>query len=157
MFYNKATLWRGGASSGGFSYRYWRFQINSANGDAWYGGAAEVELRGSIGGADLSSPSSFVTSNTTDYPGYPLINAVDNRLSTIWSTLANPSFPYYITVDLGSELSVVEVAFAPQDVRRAPDSLSIYGSNDGSTFTLVRTFTGLSSGWSTSVLRAFTL
>ena len=157
MFYNKATLWRGGASSGGFSYRYWRFQINSANGDSGYGGAAEVELRGSIGGADLSYPSSFVTSNITNYPGYPLTNVVDNRLSTFWTTTVNPSFPYYITVDLGSELSVVEVAFAPETVTRAPRSLSIYGSNDGSTFTLVRTFTGLSSGWSNSVLRAFTL
>ena len=157
MFYNKATLWRGGASSGGFSYRYWRFQINSANGDSAYGGAAEIELRGSIGGSDLSSPSSLVTSDASSYPGHPLTNVVDNRLSTVWATTGNPSFPYYITVDLGSELSVVEVAFAPETVTRAPQSLSIYGSNNGSTFTLVRTFAGLSSGWSNSVLRAFTL
>ena len=157
MFYNKATLWRGGASSGDFSYRYWRFQINSANGDVEYGQVVEVELRGSIGGADLSAPSSPVTSSHGDYPGYPLTNAVDNSLSTSWVTPANPSFPYSITVDLGSQLRVVEVAFAPQTVARAPQSLSIYGSNDGSTFTLVRTFTGLSSGWSNSVLRAFTL
>ena len=157
MFYNKATLWRGGASSGGFSYRYWRFQINNANGDSEYGGAAEVELRGSIGGSDLSSPSSVVTTDAVTYPGYLISNVVDNNLYTFWITAANPSFPYSITVDLGSQLSVVEVAFAPQTVTRAPNSLSIYGSNNGSTFTLVRTFTGLSSGWSNSVLRAFTL
>ena len=157
MFYNKATLWRGGASSGGFSYRYWRFQINSANGPSEYGGAAEVELRGSIGGADLSSPSSSVTSNAVSYPGYLLTNVVDNSRSTVWATTVNPPFPYNLTVDLGSQRSVVEVAFAPEVVARAPNSLSIYGSNDGSTFTLVRTFTGLSSGWSASVLRAFTL
>ena len=157
MFYNKATLWRGGASSGGFSYRYWMFQIDSANVDSSYGGAIEVELRGSIGGADLSSPSSYVTSSIGAYAGYPLTNAIDNSLSSPWITTNNPSFPYSMTVDLGSQLSVVEVAFAPQLVARAPSSLSIYGSNNGSTFTLVRTFTGLSSGWSDSVLRAFTL
>lgn len=157
MFYNKATLWRGGASSGGFSYRYWRFQINSANGDVTYGGAVEIELRGSIGGSDLSSTSSGVTTDAVSHSGYPTPNVVDNNLSTVWLTTVYPSFPYSITVDLGSQLSVVEVAFAPQTVIRAPSSLSIYGSNNGSTFTLVRTFTGLSSGWSDSVLRAFTL
>lgn len=157
MFYNKATLWRGGASSGGFSYRYWTFQINSANGNNLFGGAAEIELRGSIGGSDLSSPSSVVTTSAGSYHGYPVTAVVDNNPSTSWLTNTNPSFPYSLTVDLGSQLSVVEVAFAPQEVPLAPSSLSIYGSNNGSTFTHVRTFTGLSSGWSASVLRAFTL
>ena len=157
MFYNKATLWRGASSSGGASYRYWVFQVNSANGDTSYGGAAEIELRGSIGGPDLLSTSSPVSANISAYPGYPVQNVVDNDLSTFWLTSENPAFPYQIAVDLGSQLNVVEVAFAPQIPVRAPSSLSIYGSNDGSTFTLVRTFTGLSGGWSASVLRAFTL
>ena len=157
MFYNKATLWRGASSSGGASYRYWMFQINSANGDVEYGGAAEIELRGSIGGSDLSSPSSLVTSYAGSYPGYPPTYTVDNIISNVWFTPINPTFPYQVTVDLGSQLNVVEVAFAPISVTRAPSSLSIYGSNDGSTFTLVRTFTGLYSGWSNNVLRAFTL
>lgn len=157
MFYNKATLWRGTSSSGGTSYRYWKFQVNSSNGGVVYGSVAEIELRGSIGGSDLSSPSSVVTTDAGSYPGYPTSNVVDNNLSTFWITSENPAFPYQITVDLGSQLNVVEVAFAPQNTVIAPSSLSIYGSNDGSTFTLVRTFTGLTSGWSDLVLRSFTL
>lgn len=146
-----------GAQSG--AYRYWRILVFSNNGDANYVAISEVELRATIGGADVTTPATTVTSSgsydTTTQPNL----AVDNiNPSRGWISDASSAFPRWLQFDLGSVVEIKSVSISAATFSGstwAPKDFSIQGSNDGANFTTVKSFS--STGWAKSETRVFNL
>lgn len=138
-----------GASTSAPAYRYWRIYVQINDGDATYMSLAEIELRGSIGGADLTT-SSTPTTQSSLFSGYPASNTVDNNTSqsSIWlNNYTDPPVNHWCRYDLGSPQTVAQVAMYPQSdaLPRAPKDFIIQGSSDGTSFTDVKAFTGITN------------
>ena len=145
------------------TYRYWRIYITANNGDA-YNSIQEIELRGSIGGADLTTPdtpssqSSYYANN--DARAY---RAIDNDLT-------DPSFktwvsdgsalPQWIYFDLGVATPVAELVMWCQAYSggpaRAPKDFLIEGGSDSVNWTPVASIVG-QTGWVVGTPRSFAL
>lgn len=142
-----------GAQSG--AYRYWRILVSSNNGDTNVLGIAEVELRGSVGGADLTASSTPVT-GSTNMADYEPTRTIDNDYYSWW--WAYTSFPQWLVFDLATSKDVKSIAITSISIfgsARAPKDFSIQGSNDGVNFTTVKSFS--STGWAASETRVFNL
>lgn len=137
------------------SYRYWRIQWTApGSGSDGFLDCREIELRGSVGGSDLTSPSTAITNSTALWASFGSTpgQLVDNNTSVICTSGYFPNST--TTFDLVTSQSVAEFAYMTANVSRAPQGLSIYGSNDGSSFTLLKAYTGI-SGWSSGVYKTF--
>lgn len=144
-----------GARASGAQYRYWRIYVSANNGAVGYTIIVEVELRGSGGGADLTSPSTATTESSSAASGYEGAKTVDNSLATLWQ--ANESSGAWVRYDLGTAQPVAQVAIYPYSPlpAAAPKDFTIQGSNDGATFSDVKSFTGV-TGW-TAAWKTFDL
>ena len=131
----------------GPTYRYWRLSISAQNGDTSYAGLGEIQLRPVVGGATATTTQTPVSSSIASYAGYPLSNLVDGNLSTDWLSASAPAFPFTVTLDLGTPTAITEVAIRPQPVAatRAPSAFSVQGSDDGATFSTVKSFSNINS------------
>lgn len=150
----------GAVAPGGAAYRYWRIFIATSNNSGDYMSLAEIELRAAIGGADLTSSSTPATASSQNSPSYAPSYTVDNSLdqsSSVWISLTTGMTDQWLRYDLGTPTVVLEVAMYPQTnvPTRSPKDFTIQGSNDGTNFTDVRSFTGI-TGW-TSAWRNFAL
>lgn len=136
------------SSSGPVAYRYWRIFISANNGDVSYTGLSEVELRTTEGGVDVTSPSTVVTSGTLYSGSYPGSNTVDNNTGSIW--LANPG-ANWIMYDLVTPTVIAEIGMYlyTSALNAAPKDFVVQGSNDGTTFTDIVAFSGITftSAW----------
>ena len=143
----------------GPTYRYWRLRITAQNGDNSYAGLGEIQLRPVAGGATATTAQTPVLSSIASYAGYPLSNLVDGNLATEWLSATAPSFPFTLTLDLGTSTAINEVAICPQqgaDYVRAPSRFTVQGSLDGINFTNVKEFIGVYD-WVARQLRTFAL
>ena len=142
----------------GPTYRYWRLSISAQNGDNSYAGLGEIQLRPVAGGATATSTHTPVSSSIDSYVGYPLSNLVDGNLSTLWLSASAPTFPFTVTLDLGTPTAINEVAICPQlyATLRAPSAFSVQGSDNGATFSTVKSFSNINS-WVDGQLRTFAL
>lgn len=142
-------------------YRYWRIYVTLLNSSGITIGLEEIELRGTVGGADLTTGSTPVlVSSYLDngeegaYPGSGTVdNIVDSQFSIWFSAGGGP--PHWARYDLGTAQSVAQVAIKPgPSTTYCPRDFIVQGSADGTTFTDVKAFSGVSawSGW-----QAFTL
>lgn len=155
MLARKLIAAMAGQASGAAAYRYWRIYISENNG---YSGATiivEVELRGSVGGADLTSPSTPVAESSSAGSEFDGAKTVDNSLSSLWQ--GNESSGAWVRFDLGSPQVVGQVAIYPYSslATTAPKNFTLQGSNDGTTFSDVKSFTGV-TGW-TAAWKTFDL
>lgn len=132
------------------SYRYWRIYITETQGGALALPAiAEIELRETLGGADLTSPStsSSASSSFDDGAGtvYEPVLAIDNQVASYW--VAGGYTPQWLRIDMQTAKIVRQIAITPYSgsSSNTPKSWSIQGSSDGSTFTTVKTFTNEAS------------
>lgn len=150
----------GGQSAGGgaASYRYWRIYVQTNNG----GGTiqfTEVELRATAGGADLTTTSTPVTASSS-YPGadYLPTNLVNNNTSNTSGWASNLIVTnQWVLFDMGSAVSIAQVAIHPHSsVILNPKDFIIQGSNDGTNFTDVKSFAGVTS-WVASTWKTFDL
>lgn len=149
-----------GAPAG--SYRYWRIFILNNNGDPNYISLNEVELRGSVGGADLTSPTTPVAASTFYDGTYDPKYTVDNSLSPtpLWISAPYALTNQWLLYDLGTPTAIAQVAICfndPSGSIRSPKDLRIEGSNDGTNFTTVKTFLGNTSWTVGSVFKLFAL
>lgn len=137
------------------SYRYWRIYITEAIAATTYIAFAEIELRGSVGGADLTTTSTPVTESTF-LGGSAGSNTVKNDGSTSSWISTTTAVPQWLRYDLGTSNNVAQVAMLPISTvpARAPSIFILQGSNDGTSFTDVKTFTGITS-WSAGVWKTF--
>ena len=129
------------------TYRYWRLSISAQNGDTSYAGLGEIQLRPVAGGATATTTQTPISSSIASYGKYPLSNLVDGDLSTPWISPYAPAFPFTLTLDLGAPTAINEVAIRPQTLgtARAPSAFSVQGSDDGATFSTVKSFSGINS------------
>ena len=142
----------------GPTYRYWRLSISAQNGDASYAALGEIQLRPVAGGATATTTQTPVSSSANHYAGYPLSNLVDGNLPTPWISASAPAFPFTVTLDLGTPTAINEVAICPQQsaALRAPSAFSVQGSDNGATFSTVKSFSNINS-WVDGQLRTFAL
>ena len=144
------------------SYRYWRIFILNNNGDGNYISLNEVELRGSVGGADITTLATPVTASSQYGPSYGPQYTVDNSLSALPLWLSSPSAVtnQWLRYDLGTPTVIAQVAMCfnePNGPGRSPKDLRIEGSNDGTNFTTVKTFLGNTSWPDGGVFKLFDL
>lgn len=145
------------------SYRYWKVNITSNNGSA-YTALQEVELIGEAD-TDVTTPSTPVTASSYYVPddSSPL-KAVDNVVVNAgynaWiSDGTTPST--WLVFDLGTATAIKAFNLMAQTwidemEARAPNSFTIQGSADGTTWTTVKTVTG-ATGWVFGVYKTFAL
>lgn len=144
------------------SYRYWRIFILNNNGDTNFIALNEIELRGSVGGADLTSTTTPVAASTLYNGTYDPKYTVDDFLSTtpLWLSSPSATLNQWLRYDLGTPQVVMQVAVCfndPGGPGRSPKDLRIEGSNDGTTFTTVKAFPGNTSWTTGSVFKLFDL
>ena len=146
------------------SYRYWRIFILNNNGDGNYLALNEVELRGSVGGADITTPATPVTASTQYNGTYGPECTVDNSLSPtpLWISTPLGVTNQWLRYDLGTPTAIAQVAMCYNAASIAgagtsPKDLRIEGSNDGTNFTTVKAFPGNTSWTAGSVFKLFDL
>lgn len=151
-----------GAPAG--SYRYWRIFILNNNGDGGHLALNEVELRGSVGGADITTPATPVTASTQYYETYGPEYTVANSLSveSLWISYPYVTTNQWLRYDLGTTTAIAQVAMCWNAASMAgagtsPKDLRIEGSNDGTNFTTVKTFLGNTSWPDGGVFKVFDL
>ena len=132
------------------------------NGDGDYTSLNEVELRGSVGGADITTPATPVTASTQHSGAYAPEYTVDNSLSTtpLWVSTPSAITNQWLRYDLGTPTAIAQVAMCfndPGGPGRSPKDLRIEGSNDGTNFTTVKTFLGNTSWAAGPVFKLFDL
>lgn len=142
----------GQAAGGGGAYRYWRLYCVDTNGNSTYLGFAEIELHDSIGGADLTSPSTTITSSHNN-AAYPATNAIDGDLNNMMAFQYGVMSNAYITLDLITAVSVKEISIRCYMHYYAPKNFKLQGSNDGSTFTDVKSY--LKTDWVSNTTYTF--
>lgn len=144
------------------SYRYWRIFILNNNGDVNYISLNEIELRGSVGGADLTSTTTPVAASTFYDGTYDPRYTVDNSLGATptWVSASFAVANQWLRYDLGTPTALAQVAMCfnePAAPGRSPKDLRIEGSNDGTSFTTVKTFLGNTSWTNGGVFKVFDL
>lgn len=119
--------------------RYWRVRSTDTDVAGEYMAISELQLRSSLGGADLTTGKTAAASAA--FGGYPASQAIDDNASTFWTTgsAAPPAEGHWLSVDLGAgnEADIVEVVIAvrPDSFREDPRNLYVDYSSDGSTWT----------------------
>ena len=147
------------ASSAAPAYRYWRIYITANNGDISYTGYEEIELRGAVGGVDLTNASTPVTESSYDPEGpYPGSKTVDNVGLNPWLTYIGVTPPHWVRYDLLSPQGVAQIAIRPEfyGQARAPKNFLVQGSNDGTVFKDIKTFSGITA-WTNNTFNLFNL
>ena len=144
------------------SYRYWRIFMLNNNGGGGYLALNEVELRGSVGGSDITTPATPVTASTQYDGTYGPEYTVDNSLSveSLWISYPNAVTNQWLRYDLGTPTAIAQVAMcwnAASLAGTSPKDLRIEGSNDGANFTTVKTFLGNTSWPDGGVFKLFDL
>ncbi|WP_027855198.1 LamG-like jellyroll fold domain-containing protein [Marinobacterium litorale] len=140
-------------SDGGLTWRYWRVYVTATVSDPTYCGLQEIKLRSGTT-EDLTAPgmstgqSSFYAGDSATFAKV-IDNNEQNAGSNSWITDGSAA-PHWGWVDLGSAAKVSHFLMLPQNYSggpgRAPKDFIIQGSDDGVTWTDVRSFTGV-TGW----------
>lgn len=119
-----------------------------------------------------SAPSPLVAFATENSAGNDYFEAYDNdnASGSVYSTSQTPAPTFSpavwhsLDVGAGNEFSPTKFRLSPQDVNRAPQAFTCYGSNDANsmstpssaTKTTLNTQTGLTTGWTAGTYREFT-
>ncbi|WP_169307367.1 discoidin domain-containing protein [Chitiniphilus eburneus] len=126
--------------------RYWRIHITATNGGT--ASIQEIELRATPGGADLTTPATPVTASS-QYSGNQAVAAVDNLFDSnvrAW-VASSANLPQWLTFDLGTAVTVAEVAIAarnhPSGPVSAPRDFTIQYSRDGDTWSTAASYSGV--------------
>ena len=138
-------------------WKFWRIYI-TAVGSGLVAGLAEIELRATSGGADLTSPSTPMGASSNN-----AASLVDNNTSLAWTTASTGS-PWWAWADLsasnyGQAQPAVELALWPSGSSTAsvsPKDFVVQGSLDGTTWTDIKSFSGV-TGWTAGTPKIFSL
>lgn len=163
MYYYKARVWRSSESVVSdeiqvlavLAYRYLRIWITADNGQDQYTEFQEIEIATSIGGPDITTPSSPTWESSYLIAGVHR-NAqklVDNNftvINNIWTSDGVQGFPRWVSFDLGSNVVVREIRIWPtydtsfgDFTGRAPKDFIIQGSNDNETWRDIKEVTNM--------------
>lgn len=144
----------GGVGSGvnPAGYRYYRIYITTNNSDT-YTALGEIELRGTVGGADLTTPSTTSFQSTYYTPNASTaakaINDAIGAGPNAWMS-DGTALPQWISFDFGVTTFISEVAMWCEwysgGPARAPKDFLIQGSTDNSTWVTINGYSGV-TGW----------
>ena len=126
--------------------RFWRLLVTALGSGAYYAVINEIELRGTVGGIDLTTPSTPITHTIGGTDDCPVSDMVDGNVNTAWFSKASPIVPFSITFDLLAPKLIKQIAIYPGDqynVVRSPASFVVQKSSDGLAFEDVATFTNV--------------
>jgi hypothetical protein len=134
------------------AHRYWRIRFTASN-NSIDTQAAEVELRTSVSGSDVTG--SGTASSSSNVGGYEPAKAFDNNNSTAWNS---STLPATLTYDFGSGNSydIVEIAIKIRSdfAGNSPNAWWVEYSDDNTVWYSSWRVTG-QTGWSTSEQRTF--
>lgn len=142
-------------------WRYFRIYV-TAIGSSNIFGIGEIELRGSIGGADMTNTDTRVAGTN----GVGIVRIVDNK----WAVEADcyeafsGAAPYWVSADLGTYAAeqavyAAELAIYPHvtnPANKSPKDFKVQGSLDNVNWTDIKTFTGV-TGWTAGTPKFFNL
>jgi len=146
----------------GSAYRYYRIYITANNGST-YTAIQEIELAIVAGGADITSfgMSASESSAYSNSYGIRILDEIFVVATGAWVSTAS-GLPQWVYVDLGAgnAQSVVELRmwdqYTADGPNRAPKDFVVQGSNDASTWTDIKSFTGI-TGWVNGTVKTFSL
>ncbi len=146
------------------SYRYWRLYAAAVgphtSSNSYYLSFGEVELRGTVGGANLATTTGNMTASSTfpDTTPGALIDGSVTVPAGRWVTNSE-SMPHWWRYDFGSATEIREVmlrvANEADGASRSPTEWVIQGSTDDSTWVTVQRYTQTS--WTQNAQYTFTV
>ncbi len=147
------------AAAAGPNKRYWRFYCSAVQSGTTMV-IQEIELRISIGGSDILTPSTPVVASS-EYSTYVAAHLVDGNLTNdqdVWATVG--SLPQWAYFDTGGNTEVLQGVVYPQNnsgtvATVAPMDFVWAWSPDFTTWTDVNTQTGI-TGWTAGTPKVFT-
>lgn len=144
------------ASASQVGYRYWRIYIQAVGSWDGYVSMDLVYLKESAGGSDIAASVPVLVSSQYDTTtgGNKL---VDNYIGTPWISAYAAALPQWARFDLSTPRAIKRVEIWPQGsaTHRAPKDFIVQGSNDGTNFSDVKSFTNV-TGWA-DALKTFDL
>lgn len=139
----------------GVAHRYWRIYITANDGDATYCGFTEIELRTSVGGADVTvvqlqsgAASALSVPNTAN----AAFRAVDNSDTAGWLSQNKPTWWKYDFGHAGhtgnptENIRQILIKGSFNVPAASPKDFLLEWSDDGSVWTTALTVTG-ETGW----------
>ena len=147
------------ANAASASHRYWRILISAVDGSTLYAGFTEIELRGSVGGANLLSVQTAVGA-ATGSRDVTLSNsawrAADLSNTSGWlCSLVPTPFPQWWKYDFGhashigsptADVKQVVIKGSYNAPNASPKDFMLQWADDDITWTTVMTVTG-QTGW----------
>jgi hypothetical protein len=125
------------------TYRYYKFLTSGNNGSSGAILFEEIAVAESNGGASVSQKAR-VSGSTGLFSGAEGPNAAINQNTGDWW---QPATGGNIVFDFGVKRTLTEAIFTPHPsfLDRTPTQIEVLGSNDGSNYTSLHTFSGLTS------------
>ena len=152
---NAGDLWPSGW------YIYYRIYVTANAGATDYTSIGEIELRATVGGADITTTVTPAWASS-QYPSVQtpdkLVNNAYGASTDCWLA-ANATVPVWVWLQPSTDGTYVrELAMWPHPTvpNRAPGTFTVQGSLDGSTWTDIKTFTGI-TGWTANTAKTFDL
>ena len=163
------VLWGGDRSfpsnaDGYYPEGYWKyFRIYITAVAAGVPAIGEIELRSSVGGADITTPSSLCSASS-QYDDTTTANKVvdnaGNAFASCWMVQgAGGAPPQWLSIRPSMDaVRVAELAMWPVTgyATWAPSSFVVQGSMNGAAWTDIKTFTGI-TGWADNTAKTFSL
>lgn len=137
-------------------HRYWRILITAVNGDPTYLNIAEVELRESVGGADVTG-SGTASASGTQGGSFVAASAFDNNAGSGWAMQYSGVLPQWLAYDFGAgnAKDIQQVALTCFYHSQHPKAWQLQHSDDGTTWTSVPWSVDNSINWTAGETRTF--
>ena len=132
------------------AHRHWRLYITAPA--TAYINVGELEFHETVGGADVLAGGT--ASASSEYPGFPAANAVDDTIVSAWSAGAGPPTWWAYDFGLGVAKDIIEIKMYPRQgwTSRTPTEFDMQYSDDGTNWT---TSFSVSITWSSEVWQTF--
>lgn len=125
------------------AHKYWRINISASNNHA---SVTEIEMASEVGGADLCSGGTIIASGTYPASDCNTVYAFDDVTSGGNCWASNVSTSGWIGYSFASPVSIAAVRiWARVSFSQSPKDFSIQYSDDGVTYTTVKSYTNLTS------------
>ena len=147
------------ASTGGGvgAHLHWRVEITASDGGS-FRGIGEMELRGTVGGADLTTPATTINSSSVVNGSNSAANAIDNNAASSGWLSQESTIAEWITVTFPEPVSIAQLSIIGpfNQIGSSPRDFMLLYSDDGVSFTPALSVTN-ETGWMVGVARLFNI